>query len=137
MLHLRFETWSVAFPEEWEHGIEDDILAIAMPRGESVLQIGSMSKDDGAVTDDDLWDFMDDIGAEDGEIERVALGDFEGLTATRLDDEGFQRYWIMRGGETLLLASLRASGAGPEADLEGAEDVLRSLRLEPPRATAH
>ncbi len=131
MLNLRFETWSVTFPEEWDHDIEDDILAIATPAGQSVLQIGSMSKDEGAVSEDDLWEFMDDAGVESDEIARVKLGDFEGLSA-RTEDEGtLLRYWVMRAGDVLLLATFRCPTDRAEADIGGVEGVLQSLRVEP------
>ncbi len=132
MLHLRFENWSVAFPEDWDHDIEDDILAIATPAGESVLQIGSMSKDEGAVTEDDLWEFMDDAGVETDQIARVKLGDFEGLSASLQDDANLLRYWVMRSGDVLLLATYRCPPGRAEADMGGIEGVLQSLRVEPP-----
>ena len=114
MLNLRFETWSVTFPEEWDHDIEDDILALATPAGESVLQIGSMSKDDGTVTDADLWEFMDDAGVESGDIQRVKLGDFEGLAASAAEEATLLRYWVMRAGD-VLLQSLRRERPAPAA----------------------
>lgn len=137
MLQLRFETWSVAFPEDWDHDIEDDILAIATPAGESLLQIGSMSKDDGQVTDDDLWEFMDDAGVEAGDIARVRLGDFEGLSAATEEESQLLRYWVMRAGDVLLLATFRCPSDRAQADIGGVEGVLQSLRLEaPPMAAA-
>jgi len=132
MLHLRFETWSVAFPEDWDHAIEDDILTIGLPAGSGALQIGSMSKDEGKVTDDDLWEFMDDAGVETADIERVKLGDFEGLAAQSEQEEANLRYWVVRAGEVLLLATFRSPSGRAEADLGGVEGVLQSLRLEPP-----
>lgn len=131
MLHLRFESWSVAFPEDWDHDIEDDILAIATPAGESVLQIGSMSKNEGAVTEDDLWEFMDDAGVESDAIERVKLGDFEGLSARTQEEANLLRYWVMRAGDVLLLATFRCPSDRAEADIGSVVGVLQSLRLEP------
>lgn len=134
MLHLRFENWSVAFPEEWDHDIEDDVLAIATPAGESVLQIGSMSKDAGQVTDEDLWEFMDDAGVETGDIQRVKLGDFEGLAAATEEEALLLRYWVMRAGDVLLLATFRCPSERADDDIASVEGVLNSLRLEPPAA---
>ncbi len=136
MLYLRFDSWSVAFPEEWDHDIEDDILAIATPAGESLLQIGSMSKDEGQVTEADLWEFMDDAGVETGDIQRVKLGDFEGLAAMTQEEAILLRYWVMRAGDVLLLATFRCPSDRSEADIGGVEGVLQSLRLEPPAAPA-
>jgi hypothetical protein len=136
MLQLRFETWSVAFPEDWEHDIEDDILAISTPADESVLQIGSMSKDDGQVTDDDLWEFMDDAGVETDEIQRVKLGDFEGLAAASEEEAQVLRYWVVRAGDVLLLATYRCPTSLGGADLGGIEGVLQTLRLEGSSAPA-
>ena len=136
MLHLRFENWSVAFPEEWDHDIEDDILAIATSAPDSMLQIGSMSKDDEPVSDDDLWAFMDDAGVETGDIARVALGDFEGLAATTEDEGITLRYWVLRAGEALLLATFRCPSERPDADIAQVEGVLKSLKLESETASA-
>lgn len=130
MLNLRFETWSVTFPEDWSHDIEDDILAIAPPGGASVLQIGSMSKDEGAVTDRDLWEFMDDAGVDAAEIRRIKLGDFEGLAAETEAEDAVLRYWILRAGEVLLLATFRTPRERPDADFAEAGGVLDTLRLE-------
>ena len=130
MLQLRFETWSVTFPEDWHHDIEDDILAIATPASESVLQIGSMSKDDGQVTDDDLWEFMDDAGVETVDIQRVKLGDFEGLAAATEEETDLLRYWVMRAGDVLLLATYRCPSTQAEVEIGGIETVLQSLRRE-------
>jgi hypothetical protein len=137
MLQLRFESWSVAFPEDWDHDIEDDILAIATPGGESLLQIGSLSKNEGSVTDEDLWEFMDDAGIETGDIQRVRLGDFEGLSAMAQEETVRLRYWVMRAGDVLLLATYRSPGDRAEDDIAGIENVLQSLRLEgaPPAVT--
>jgi len=136
MLNLRFENWSVTFPEEWDHDIEDDILALATPAGESLLQIGSMSKDEGTVTDDDLWEFMDDAGVESEDIKRVKLGDFEGLAASAAEEAILLRYWVMRAGDVLLLATFRCPADRPEADIGGDETVLQSLRRERPAPAA-
>lgn len=130
MIELRFETWSVTFPEDWDHDVEDDILALATPAGESLLQIGSMSKDEGAVTDDDLWEFMDDAGVATADVTRVRLGDFDGLAASTNEDAVLLRYWVMRAGDVLLLATFRCPDERPDADMASVESVLQSLRLE-------
>lgn len=138
MLHLRFENWSVAFPEEWDHDIEDDILTIATSAPDSMLQIGSMSKDEGPVSDEDLWEFMDDAGVETSDIARIAVGDFEGLAATTEDEGITLRYWVLRAGEALLLATFRCPSERPDADIAAVEGVLKGLKLElePAPATA-
>ena len=132
MLHLRFENWSVAFPEDWDHDVEDDVLAIATPAGESLLQIGSMSKNEGTVTEDDLWEFMDDAGVESDEIARVKLGDFEGLSARTEEDASLLRYWVVRAGDVLLLATFRCPAGYANEEIGSVEGVLQSLKLEPP-----
>ena len=140
MLQLRFETWSVTCREDWAHDIEDDILAIATPASESVLQIGSMSKDEGRVTDDDLWEFMDDAGVETGDIHRVKLGDFEGLAAATEEEAQLLRYWVMRAGDVLLLATYRCPSSQVDDEIGGIESVLQTLRLErsaPAQARPH
>jgi hypothetical protein len=137
MIQLRFETWSVAFPEDWSHDIEDDILALATPAGESLLQIGSMSKDEGAVSEDDLWEFMDDAGVETGDTRRVTLGDFEGLAAATEEEAILLRYWVVRAGDVLLLATFRCPNDRAEADIGAVEGVLQSLRRERPAARPH
>jgi len=130
MIHLRFESWSVAFPEEWSHDIEDDILTLATAVDDSLLQIGSMSKEAGPVAENDLWEFMDDAGVDTGDITRVRLGDFEGLAAATEEEGATLRYWVLRAGEALLLATFRCPAERPDAEIDAVVTVLKSLKHE-------
>jgi hypothetical protein len=42
------------------------------------------------------------------------------------------RYWVMRAGDVLLLATFRCPSDRAERDIGGVEGVLQTLRLEPP-----
>ena len=132
MIVLRFETWSIEFPEEWGHEIENDILALAPPDDAGVLQVSSMSKESGPVGDTDLWETMNDAGVDGDDIERAALGAFEGLTAAAQEDGMAVRYWILRNGNTLLLATFRETegGATNAEAVAAAQGVLKSLKAE-------
>jgi hypothetical protein len=89
-----------------------------------------MSKDEGTVTDDDLWEFIDDAGVDSEEIQRTKVGDFEGLAATAEDEDSLLRYWILRAGEVLLLVTLRNPLERPDGNIAEVGNVLESLRLE-------
>ena len=130
MLHLRFENWSVTFPEEWNHEITDDILAIATPTEGGTLQIGSMSKDEGPVSEEDLWEFLEDAGVDASDIGRVTLGDFAGLAAASEDDGILLRYWVLRAGDVLLLSTFRCPAEQGDSDIAAVETVLKSLKHE-------
>ena len=132
MIVLRFESWSIEFPEEWGHEIENDILALVPPDEAGVLQVSSMSKESGPVGDADLWDTMNDAGMDGDDIARIALNAFEGLAATANEDNIAVRYWILRNGSTLLLATFREAEVGSaNADsFAAAEGVLKSLKAE-------
>ena len=138
MIHLRFENWSVEFPEEWSHDIEDDILTIATAEDDSLLQIGSMSKEEGPIDESDLWEFMDDAGVDSADIARVHLGDFDGLAATTEEDGASLRYWVLRAGDALLLATFRCPAQRPDGEIDAVVTVLKSLKHEAMApATAH
>lgn len=132
MIVLRFETWSIEFPEEWGHEIENDILSLLPPDEAGVLQVSSMSKESGPVGDADLWETMNDAGVDGDEIERTVLGAFDGLTAAAQEDDIAVRYWILRNGNTLLLATFREveGGSTTAQSLAAAEGVLKSLKAE-------
>jgi hypothetical protein len=132
MIVLRFETWSIEFPEEWGHEIENDILALVPPDEAGVLQVSSMSKESGPVGDADLWETMNDAGVDGDDIERTVLGAFEGLAATANEDEIAVRYWILRNGNTLLLATFREveTGSATAASFVEAEGILKTLKSE-------
>lgn len=130
MLRLRFENWSVEFPQEWDHEIEGDILSIAPGEDGCVLQISSMSKEADLVGDEDLWEFMEEAGVETSDIARVELGDFTGLVALAQEDAAAMRYWVLRAGQDLILATYRTPANQAEADIAAVEGVLKSLKLE-------
>jgi hypothetical protein len=132
MIVLRFESWSIEFPEEWGHEIENDILSLVPPDEAGVLQVSSMSKESGPVGDTDLWDTMNDAGVDGADIERTVMGAFEGLAASANEDEIAVRYWILRNGNTLLLATFREAeiGSANAASFTAAEGVLKSLKAE-------
>lgn len=137
MIVLRFETWSIEFPEEWGHEIENDILSLLPPDEAGVLQVSSMSKESGPVGEADLWDTMNDAGIDSDDIGRIALGAFEGLTALANENDIAVRYWILRNGHTLLLATFREADAGTaNADsFAAAEGLLKSLKADTPAPT--
>lgn len=132
MIVLRFEAWSIEFPEEWSHEIENDILSLLPPDEAGVLQVSSMSKESGPVGDADLWETMNDAGVDGDEIERIVLGAFDGLTAAAQEDDIAVRYWILRNGNTLLLATFREveGGSTNAQSIAAAEGVLKSLKAE-------
>jgi hypothetical protein len=132
MLHLRFENWSVEFPEDWSHEVTDAMLVVKEPGGAGVLEIGSMSTGSGTdATDEDVFETLEQFGADMENARRLKIGGFDGLSADAEDEDGdAMRYWVLRAGELVLLAVYKTTADRAAAARPAVEAILASLRHE-------
>lgn len=132
MLHLRFEGWSIEFPEEWEHEIDNHILALSEPGADGRIEIAALSAARGGdATDEELFATLEEFGADMAAADRLVLGAFDGLTADALDEDGdAMRYWVLRAGDLMLLATHRTAADRAAAARPAVERILASLKRE-------
>jgi hypothetical protein len=129
-LAARGRAWSIEPPKGWEHEAEDTLDTFFDPDGVGALQISSMTKSSGDVTDADLAESIDDMKLADVPREKATHGAFTGYTLKKDFDDGQSgQYWFLRAGPVLLFATYFC----PKQDVGREQSLVRksldSLRL--------
>jgi hypothetical protein len=132
MLHLRFDKWSIEFPEDWPHDVTDGMLVVNEPGGAGILEIGAMSTEGGGdATDADVFDTLGQFGADMENARRLKIGGFDGLSADAEDEDGdAMRYWVLRAGDLVLLAVYKTAADRADDSRAAVEAILASLKHE-------
>lgn len=125
-------SWSIDVPAGWEHEAEDTLDTFFDPDGVGALQISSLTKGSGDVTDADLVESIEDMKLADRPRAEAALGPFTGYTLEKTHEDGQAgRYWFLRAGPLLLFVTYfcEKQDAGKEAGIVA--KALSTLRLSP------
>lgn len=123
-------SWSIDVPKGWEHEAEDTLDTFFDPDGVGALQISSLTKSGGDVTDAELVESIEDMKLSDRPRTPAAFGAFTGHALEKLHDNGQAgRYWFLRTGPLLLFVTYfcEKQDAGKEARI--VEKALGSLRV--------
>ncbi len=127
---LAARSWSIDVPKSWEHEAEDTLDTFFDPDGVGALQISSLTKSGGDVTDAELIESIEDMNLADRPRAAAAFGPFAGYALEKLHDDGQAgRYWFLRAGTLLLFVTYfcEEKDAGKEARI--VEKALNTLRL--------
>lgn len=122
--------WSLDVPKGWEHEAEDTLDTFFDPDGVGALQISSMTKSGGDVTDAELVESIEDMKLADRPRKAAAFGPFAGYALEKVHDDGQAgRYWFLRAGPVMLFATYFCDkrDIGKEAAIVAR--ALNSLRL--------
>jgi hypothetical protein len=122
--------WSITPPKGWERESEDTLDTFFDPDGVGALQISSMTKSSGDVTDADLVESIDDMKLADVPRAKATHGAFTGYALKKDFDDGQSgQYWFLRAGPVLLFATYFC----PKQDVGREQGLVRkaleSLRL--------
>jgi hypothetical protein len=127
---LAARSWSIDVPAGWEHETEDTLDTFFDPDGVGALQISSLTKGGGDVTDAELIESIEDMKLAECPRVAAAFGPFTGYALEKLHDDGQAgRYWFLRAGPLLLFVTYFCDrqDAGKEARI--VEKSLNTLRL--------
>lgn len=125
----RGRPWSIQPPAGWEHEAEDTLDTFADPDGVGALQISSMTKSSGDVTDADLIESIEDMKLADGAREAAAHGPFVGYTLRQEEDAQAGQYWFLRAGAVLLFVTYFCAKEDAGREAAAVKKALDSLRL--------
>jgi hypothetical protein len=122
--------WSIQPPKGWEHEAEDALDTFADPDGAGALQISSMTKSSGDVTDADLVESIEDMKLADVARATTAHGPFVGYTLREEHDDGQAgQYWFLRAGPLLLFVTYFCAKDDVGREAAAVKKALDSLRL--------
>ena len=130
--HKAARSWSIDVPKGWEHDAEDTLDTFFDPDGVGALQISSLTKSGGDVTDGELLESIEDMKLADRPRTATAIGQFTGYALEKVHDDGQAgRYWFLRAGPMLLFVTYFCDkqDVGKEARLVA--KALGSLRVLP------
>ncbi len=121
--------WSIDLPVGWEHEAEGTLDTFFDPDGVGALQVSSLTKAGGDVTECDLTESIEDMKLAGVPRRAAAFGPFVGYSLEREEDGQLGQYWFLRAGPLLLFVTYFCDRqhAGTEARIVAA--VLSSLRL--------
>ena len=105
MRALETDWWMMEMPPEWEATQDEDTVVIEDEDGVSCIEITTLVKQQGAVTDAEILDFAADTQQAAGTLKSVEVGDWRGVYAAYQDDDVWVREWYLRdAGQCLLVA---------------------------------
>ncbi len=125
-------SWSIDVPKGWELETEDTLDTFFDPDGVGALQVSSLTKSGGDVTDAELIESIEDMKLADRPRAPAAFGPFTGYALEKVHDDGQAgRYWFLRAGPLLLFVTYFCDkqDAGKEARIVA--KALGSLRVVP------
>lgn len=126
----RGRAWSMTPPKGWEHEAEDALDTFFDPDGVGALQISSMTKSSGDVSDADLLESIDDMKLADVPRHAAPHGSFSGYTLKKDFDDGQSgQYWFLRAGPLLLFATYFCAKEDAGRETRAVKQALDSLRL--------
>lgn len=122
--------WSIDVPAGWEHEAEETLDTFFDPDGVGALQISSLTKSDGDVTDAELLESIEDMKLADQPRAATTLGPFAGYALEKVHEDGLAgRYWFLRAGPLLLFVTYFCEKQVADTEARIVAKALGSLRV--------
>lgn len=119
MPFLETELWTLEIPDDWEASYEDDVVSIVDPDDIGSLEISSLNKSEGEISDDELKAFASELIDAGNIPELVEIAELEGLYFSFEEDELCWREWYLSKGSLLIIVSYNV-----ELENAGLDDVV-------------
>ena len=126
-MRVGWSTWSLEVSEEWSVTDHPECLTLEIS-DQSALQASSSRKQNGLVTEEDLF-FSAEKRKAWGSWQPASCGEFEGIVYEYTEGESIWRRWFLRWGQTLL-CTYNGSSAATEQERFAVDQVLSTVRAE-------
>ncbi len=121
--------WTLALPEEW-HADQDEESVIIIDIDEvSQIQITTVLKEEGTVSEEELRDFAEELIAEGHEPNSVKLAGMDALAFAYEEDQEFWREWYVRHDNLVLLITHDCDLENQGMDDSLVDEILNSLQV--------
>ena len=127
-MRVGWSTWSLEVSEEWSVTDHPECLTLEIS-DQSALQASSSRKQNGLVTEEDLF-FSAEKRKAWGSWQPASCGEFEGIVYEYTEGERVWRRWFLRRGKTLLFVTYNGSSAATEQERFAVDQVLSTVRAE-------
>lgn len=137
-IRIHLGDWSVEIPDGWEHEVEESALLMRHPETNGMLQFSAVSKiEDGDVTEDDLAEFVDEMGLAEARAFPASYGAFEGLHIfSEPDLDTATQHWVLRADTLMLLISYTCNEEENGVDDKAIVETLELLQREETKGEA-
>jgi len=127
MRALETDWWMIELPDEWDAEQDDDVIVIEDEDGVSCIEISTLVREDGDVTDDELKDFAGDLIESGFKSSPATVGDWTGLLFT-YDEDGYHwREWYLRDGPQCLMIAYHCDLDNKGMDDAAVDEILSTI----------
>ena len=124
---LETDWWTIELPPEWEAEQDDEVVVIEDEDGVSCIEISSLVREDGVVSDADLAGFSLDL-REEGHVSRqVSIGAWRGELFVHDDAEHHWREWFLRQGGHFVYIAYHCLLEHKHMDDAAVDEILATL----------
>lgn len=102
---LETDHWLCELPQEWSAEQEEDSVLISDEDGISTIEISTLKKSSGDVSEEELKEFAAELLQDKQTAESCEFGPFKGLGFSYRDDEGAWREWFLANGPLMLFVT--------------------------------
>jgi len=124
---LETDWWTLELPPEWEAEQDEEIVIVEDEDGVSCLELSTLVREDGAVSDEDLAAFSAELRGEGLKPRAVGPGCWRGLLFEHDDAEHHWREWFLRHGATFVYAAYHCLAENRGMDDAAIDEILATL----------
>ena len=130
MYQLSAEKWSLQLPDDWINEEDGECISMYSETGVGALQISSVSKPKGNATDKDLREFMQEYMDAGIHMMPYLLGSLKGYYFHRSFDAMYQRQWLLRNGNLVILITYTCNKKYRRKENIIVEKILRTFKIK-------
>ncbi len=123
--------WSVQLPAGWEWEEDEDCIAFFSDDSVGALEVSACRKEDEAVNNNDLLEFIPAELREITEVAPVVIGEFTGFYAQYIEDDSYWRQWWLKVDRLMIYVTYNASTSDGTAEDAIVNEILSTLKPQP------
>ncbi len=127
MQMLETDWWTIELPPEWDAEQDDEVVVIEDEDGVSCIEISSLVREDGAVSDADLAGFSLELREEGHASRPVSVGTWRGEFFVYDDEEHHWREWFLRQGGHFVYIAYHCLLEHKSMDDAAVDEILATL----------
>lgn len=124
---LETDHWLCELPEEWSAEQEEDSVLISDEDGISTIEISTLKKESGEVSEQELKGFAAELIQNNEVTKDFQFGPFEGIGFSYSDEEGAWREWFLAHGSLMLFVTYGCLPEHRGMDDSIVEEILATL----------
>ncbi len=126
---LETDHWCLLLPPEWWAAYEDDVVRIADNDEVGEIEITTLCKDSGEVSQQELLVMAEGESPEVKQWQKAQLGVFVGIVGEFGEDDAWIREWYIAAGPVLLYITYMCDLENKGMDDSSVDELLNTLVL--------